>query len=84
MYSVFADFITDYYIVLFWSTPPNTPWPPNTKFVPTPLSSVACSVRISLGTRPSHECEVLVPKLSQNVKHVHKTQIEKNCACNHA
>ena len=37
VYSGFVDFITDYYIVLFWSTPPNTPWSPNTKLVPTPL-----------------------------------------------
>ena len=26
-----------YYSMLFWTTPPNTPCPPNTKSVPTPL-----------------------------------------------
>ena len=37
MYFGFVDFITQYYIMMFWSTPPNTLWPPNTKLVPTPL-----------------------------------------------
>ena len=37
MYFVFFEFNTHYYIILFWSTPPNTPWPPQYKTGSTPL-----------------------------------------------
>ena len=44
MYCVFVDFITDYCIMLFWSSPPNTPWPP--KFIIDSYSTVVtCTLR---------------------------------------